>query len=1184
MVAKTTEKSIDDAIELGKQNQQKDKYLNWCKYLHIDLLSTSPLGQAVRLPIGPHEIFCDYYAGGQSVNVELLATHFIQKHCPDCPYHVEVNEHNLGKIIVEEERKRRARLSPALAARKKIQELVQITDPVVTLQQDVRSDRNLLEVLLLLEDKEHQQKAADKILAVAQELDVQLFSQDALRVLTIYFTDAEIGAQAISITRTLCSRHATFFDVVIDPAIYAFADGHQREALAFLLGDYVDSTAKTAQVVTLIPALMAHHSTMLGVGTHRPSAGVIHALKAIARQDIEPILQEVETRLKRGDKESRLEACDALEILLDDYPAVGERVLSLLLRSLEFDDDRYERSADGATLNILAHVVSQNLELLTIVEQFYAVATPDLKALTFRFYQHLAKLSDDEKVHRQCAEKAIHILAAGIDHIDTLLGAAAFLVDIARTRPAIVADHVNSLIGALALVADRPSETQARQARDGLDALNKMGLSAQWTRVVSDLEKAIATASENSPETVALALRSTIAHTSSKTAGAFKSHLISALGKISQDHLSVAQDAVPLLFGLLIDTDSTLVRGSAARAFGDMSRYQGDILPTDVLDLMKELLLRETYVYVLLNLIRAFRHIPLPDIAFANVICGALAVWERSFDDATQKEQTAGTLFDVASEFESLRAAVKPLFERYCRHDDYWIRIEYLEKWFRWSQQYSEYTLHEFVKLSLQFYRDLPAETRDLNGLEQPFENMMKVPREFFAEQVTELVEIAQGQGGEFEWNERDFATLLAVKEYYAESAQLYRHVVGALPDEPRLEKLRRYLRSLAIKNTAEAYVLNGDLSRAQEQLKEAADFVDQDSTELEEIQIVLRQRLLHTLAGFDLTNVGNFITNVQALRQSYGELFEGHFLEIHETDDNFFRSLDNLLEALAFLGQWGQASLGAEQNSNRYLEAAQYHLDIAIDLAKQSDSALYAERVNLLELILREITRPREISSFIRNVVAIPIPLIFDYRTKDNWGGAKFRQRFLKAEGLEDTALVSENEPEEVRVAQVVMTVDGQPVDKPLSLQAALHYGLGLQLRFARWPARYARLELRFFSTTPAANQLVKVSLERPSNYNGQITADSHIIFEHSLSPAAPPIEAKLVASFIDVDGKEHRLDLFGKHDLTVRVSEKPASQTTYNVSVSNSEGFAIGDNAQVIQARAPAPINDEARDNSDG
>ena len=87
MVRRSTDKSIEEAIELGKQNQQEHRYLNWCKHLHINLLYPSEVGRMTGLPIGPHEIYCDYYIGSQGMNVELIVSHVIEPHCTDCPFH-----------------------------------------------------------------------------------------------------------------------------------------------------------------------------------------------------------------------------------------------------------------------------------------------------------------------------------------------------------------------------------------------------------------------------------------------------------------------------------------------------------------------------------------------------------------------------------------------------------------------------------------------------------------------------------------------------------------------------------------------------------------------------------------------------------------------------------------------------------------------------------------------------------------------------------------------------------------------------------------------------------------------------------------------------------------------------------------------------------------------------------------
>ena len=1176
MVRRSTDKSIEEAIELGKKNQQKHRYLNWCKHLHINLLYPSEVGRMTRLPIGPHEVYCDYFTGSQSVNVELIASHFIKEHCADCPFHDEVHPENPGRAIVEKVRERRSRLSPALQARQKLQELAQVANPIAVLEQDVVSDRQLLALLALLEDGEHKQQAADKALTVAQELDARLFSPDAVRVTTTYFADPDIGERAVQIAGALCTRHLDFFDVIIAPAKYAFMDGHYREALAYLLGDYVAAAAKTSEVAELVPVLIAHHTMMLGVGIHKPSKGAIHALQAVADIDVEPVAQVVEARLADGDKHSRLQACDTLGFLIEDHPELAQRFFETLLDSLYCEEDRYDRSADRATIALLARIVIQDLpERLPVVERFYEAAPPKVKALIFRLYEALAEQIDDEVVQNQCASKAIHTLAAGIDHIGTLDGCAEFLERLARKRPDVLLDKLDNLIGALALLVDQPAEIRQAAAHDSLEWLNRTGLAAKWERVVAGVRKAIEEVGKSKSEAAAPVLRQTIANTSSKTAERFKGHLISILGKLSRESLSVTQDSIPLLFGLLVDNDSPIVRGNAAEAFGEMAMYRGDVLPRDVLDLLKELLWHETNVYVLQSLIRAFRHIHISDLELATSVCNALAAWEQSFDSPQEKKDIMDALLRVASRFEELRQAVKPWLWRYCHHEEDWIRQEKLEEWYHWSQRYPEYTFSDFVKAALQFYRDFKADTRDFNGLERPYEHLLRLPRHHFAEHLMAITEVSKSQDADRIWNKRDFATLLSIKEYYHQSAQLYLDLVESLPAEPRFDNSRRYFRLLAYKDSAEAAVLDRDFDRALDWLEKAVNLTDEETDDLARIQVPLRQRLLCLLSGFDLANLNAFATEIEAVQQQYAQLFEEHYLEIHETDDDFFRSLDNLLETLGYLCNWAQASLHAEDNPTRYIEAARNQLDLAIDFASRSDSALYAERLEQLSPNLEALNRVREITSFIQRVALVPIPLIFEYRVKDNWGGAKFRQRVLRDRGIDiDEESPRAEEPEDVNVAQVRMSVDGRSPAEEIALSAGVAYGFRIEVSFARWPEKYTELQLRFLSTSPAASRLPLLALSRPAQFEGDILVDSHLVFEHPLSPAAPPIEAKLVASLIATDGREHVLDLFGDHRISLRVLERP-QPVSQQISISNSQGIAIGNHAQVTQHFSEADQN---------
>ncbi|MCL4298989.1 MAG: hypothetical protein KJ077_24845 [Anaerolineae bacterium] len=1169
MVRKALDKEIQEALGEGRKNQQKHRYLNWCKYLHIDLLSQSEVGRMAQLPLGPHEIYCDYYTGTQSVNVELIATHFIEEHCVDCPFHEEVHPDNLGRAIVEKARERRSKLSPVLQAKQKLQELVQVTDPIAILEQDITTNRELSAILVLLENDQHKQQASEKALTVAQELGAELFSIETVRVLATYFADPKVGEKIIQIIRILCKRNVDFYDAVIESAKYAFEDGYYCEPLAYLLGDYIATTKNASMVADLIPLLMAHHTGMLGIGSRRPSEGAIYALRSIAEIDIEPISQAIQSCLEEGDKYSRLQACDTLDFLIEPYPELGERFFKPLLHSLYLEEDMYDRSADGATVQLLAQILNQNLsERLPVMEQFYENAPSNIKALVLRIYESLAEQTDDKIVLDQCISKTLHTLAAGLDYVETFEGCADFLNQLAWKRPESFLDQFDSLIGAFALIVDRPTEIRQEKANNSLEWMDREGFAAQWDGIVNRVKDAIEKVGRSKPEIVAPILRRTITNANSKTAGRFKGRLIAILGQICGRSLSETQNSIPMLFGLLVDNDSPIVRGNAARAFGDIAMYWGDILPRDVLDLLKELLWRETNVYVLLSLIEAFKTIHIPDLEFATSVCNALVAWENSFDSRWDKEKIMNTLLRVASKFETLRRALKPWLWRYCHHEDYWIRRKKLEDWYRWSQKYPEYTFYEFIQATLQFYRDFKTNTRDFNGLEQPFKDLLRIPRSEFIEHLSAIIEIGKSsQGADYiwNWNQRDFAMLLSLKEYYSESAQLYLDLIETLPAEPRYDSYRRYLQILAYKDSAEAAVLEGDLQKALDWLEEAGNFIDQGTDDLEQTQIVLRQKLLRLLNGFDLSNVETFITEVETIRRQYVVIFEEHFQEIHDVDENFFRSLDNLLEMLHYLCKWAKASLRAEDNPSRYIEAARNQLDLASDFANRSDSALFAEHLKVLLSTLESVNRVREVVSFVQQVALVPFPLIFEYRVKDNWGGSKGRQRLLKNSGLDMADEIPQpEEAEDVHVAQVQLTVEGHPPSEETPLIAGTAYGMQIKLSFARWSKQYPHLQLRFLSTSPFVNKFPNLSLDRVTNFRGNIIVNTHLVFDHPLSSAAPPIEAKLVASLVSADGSERVLDLFGAHNLNLRVLEKP-QPATYDVSISNSQGIAIGDQSQV-------------------
>jgi len=91
---------IDDAVRLGIEDRDPTLIQNWCRHLKIELVSTSALGQMIRLPtLGRKKLSCPYARyQTESVSIMTAAHGFIRRNCLNCRNHEQISPLNFVTI------------------------------------------------------------------------------------------------------------------------------------------------------------------------------------------------------------------------------------------------------------------------------------------------------------------------------------------------------------------------------------------------------------------------------------------------------------------------------------------------------------------------------------------------------------------------------------------------------------------------------------------------------------------------------------------------------------------------------------------------------------------------------------------------------------------------------------------------------------------------------------------------------------------------------------------------------------------------------------------------------------------------------------------------------------------------------------------------------------------------------
>lgn len=100
MDKENSQDKFEDVIRLGIKDYEPSRVTNWCKHIKVDYISTSPLGQMIRLPtLGMKRISCEYAKTTcESVSLDTAAWGFYEENCKNCAMHEEISWDNMFRM------------------------------------------------------------------------------------------------------------------------------------------------------------------------------------------------------------------------------------------------------------------------------------------------------------------------------------------------------------------------------------------------------------------------------------------------------------------------------------------------------------------------------------------------------------------------------------------------------------------------------------------------------------------------------------------------------------------------------------------------------------------------------------------------------------------------------------------------------------------------------------------------------------------------------------------------------------------------------------------------------------------------------------------------------------------------------------------------------------------------------
>lgn len=618
-----TSREIQRAIEIGEKNKEVIELArNWCAHLSFEI--TGGVGlveQQTGLPIGGRGIRCPYarVGGFAGMDLQFVTLDFYDRNCHDCKDRRPVRLPNLSKIVAERDAENQRAKEAQLHSEK--EQAKQLEARRLRRKQLSQGSGELqagiFDIIERLDQDPSGQKA--EILIKTARAAPDHFNtriQEALFELAEAggWTQTEAALESLKIID--CDRFR-----LTEAALKAMARGEAPRTAGPIIQSWLDISHKDL-VLNAVPMLVhlaaPPHSPLFGGREVPPDPS---PLLAVYRLFPDIVRSGIQRRLKSTSKNARIDACEAVSVILESDPVFGLTMAKDLIDSLPLPDDSYDiGSAAHAVASTLAEAMSDNaLEIDGIIQASIVTVAADSKAELFKTYVHLLRPprwdeppSPPTPAHTLAFRRIVETVLERPS--DERFQEAVYCLSHYRVElfPTLVDEHVESLLGAAALIAEELANPYSPLTDPRPSELKVLEAGTRQLLLHNALEAAVA------------AVASSVKRQPRRFSGLYletlqrlgdghdqlRGMLVQHLGVIGQNPEGLPL-IVPHLYTALMDR-SQLVRADAATAYGILTKKVADDLPT----LMHEsflVLLHDPYVIVHKAATRALCEARLPD-------------------------------------------------------------------------------------------------------------------------------------------------------------------------------------------------------------------------------------------------------------------------------------------------------------------------------------------------------------------------------------------------------------------------------------------------------------------------------------------------------------------------------------------------------------------------------------------
>jgi hypothetical protein len=297
---------------------------------------------------------------------------------------------------------------------------------------------------------------------------------------------------------------------------------------------------------------------------------------------------------------------------------------------------------------------------------------------------------------------------------------------------------------------------------------------------------------------------------------------------------------------------------------------------------------------------------------------------------------------------------------------------------------------------------------------------------------------------------------------------------------------------------------------------------------EIVKLQFDLRMLIFSAFNPFSSHEINKPLLHKEEILQAISKIKK---ITSGSIDENFFLSLEYLLNAVFHLLQYNSQKLTANPSANLSYDASNMNLQLLGELIKKLDHTRpsiksiidiaskisAAQNLNQLEAPLKQLGR-------------IILPII--YLTNENM--YKESASFTRTEDNSDKL-----QPIESTIISVIFYFDKELWANPQIVKPNFQYPLSGVIRINNWPSNYDKLILRHVSTTND-NWFILSLPEITYNGNLQIPINGNVVFKYAQSTFDSPISIRLFAQFISSTEKPLFVDIIGHDQLTLKILDR--------------------------------------------